>query len=207
MLVLMIGIDVDHVQMSVGQAIDANGRLGPHHSYSRHIRKPARYVLKILLLVIVGIVAVVIPVDAAAEVAEILGAVIERILLPKLELHIVDQVLLRRGAGVEDNLREVYLIGADLGPGHALGEQPDQTIAIRHYEKHGNPELRLGEHVAESADNALAKIARDILAAKIVEGQNPACRRRRTERVLHDMRVSVPAVVLAVHDQAVSFRR
>jgi len=72
----------------------------------------------------VRIVAIVRPVDTAAKSAEVLGIVVRRVVVPYLEAPIVDKVIFRRRAAIDDELREISLVDADFSPREILRVNP-----------------------------------------------------------------------------------
>jgi hypothetical protein len=78
----------------------------------------------IFFLMRVRIVAIVRPVDTAAKSAEVLGIVVRRVVVPYLEAPIVDEVIFRRCAAIDDELREISLVDADFSPREILRINP-----------------------------------------------------------------------------------
>src|SRR6516165_30310 len=122
--------------MRVGKALNALGGALADDLHIGRAGKPLRYMLKVLLLVRVGVVAVMLPVHPSGKIGEILRVVLERIVFLDVELPIVDEIVSGGGAGIENDLRKIALVDADLRPDGIFGDQPDQAVAIGHHEIH-----------------------------------------------------------------------
>src|SRR5215467_2396264 len=91
--VLMVGIDVNYIEMGVGEALDALDGSRPNDTHARHVREPADDGLIVLLLMRIGIIPVMLPVHPSSEVAEILASFTKRIVLVGIKLPIIYEVI------------------------------------------------------------------------------------------------------------------
>jgi hypothetical protein len=134
--VLVVGVDIDHVEMRIGKALDALDRALADDLHIGRAGKPLRDVLEVLLLVRIGIIAVMLPVHPPCKIGEVLGVVLERVVLLDVELPVIDEVVPGGRAGIENDLRKIALVDAHFRPHRVARDQADQSVAIGHHEIH-----------------------------------------------------------------------
>src|SRR5215467_1466418 len=134
--VLMVGVDVNYIEMGVGEALDALDGSRPNDTHARNVRKPANDGLVILLLMLIGIITIMFPVHSSGEVAEILASFTKRIMLIGIKLPIVDEVVPTWSACIEHDLREIAFVNSNFGPDRVLGHRSDQAVPIAQHEIH-----------------------------------------------------------------------
>ena len=148
--VLMVGVDVDYIEVGVREALDALDGSCTNHTYARLVRETANDSLVVLLLMLIGIIAVVFPVHASGKGAEILGGVPKGIVLVGIKLPIVDEVVPGWTACIEHDLREIAFVNSNFGPDRVLRDRLDQAVPIAQHEVHNSvPLVGVGANLAK----------------------------------------------------------
>src|SRR5262249_41045509 len=182
--VLMVGVDVDYIEVGVREALDALDGSCTNHTYARLVRETANDSLVVLLLMLIGIIAVVFPVHASGKGAEILGGVPKGIVLVRIKFPIIDEVVSGWSARIKHDLREIAFVNSDFGPDRVLGDRPDQAVPIAQHEIHNYvPLVRLLRKLAKGldCDKAMCQLQRVVsLKLTTFEGESwnrdPLCR-------------------------------